>query len=1231
MSVSEAQFNPWEQRLLSHGFGTLTPWQRDIMRQWLQDASWIAFFPVGGGIGFSYLLPALDAPTGVTWVICGDAQRCIRREQQARAVGGQVTLLQADQELPALHTGVVLMSAEEAEKRADTLAAWVTGRVRRVIVDGCAASSRRPSWWQAADSLPFGIYPLESSPDAWWFHTLDAPHQTLHYDHEEMQMTWDLGEGSLLQKVGRAIEEGTNLLWVLGGRLFRKALQETTGLRVFDTPQATGKTPPTPKTNETSSPIQTSEPTNESPSTPQVTEVSSQATLYLFPANTSSLQHAPAPQHVFVGRLPNTLRDLGTLANLQPERISLIVEHALPTETSSEHNAFLRFLEEKAQPHPHEPLYLNSHEIMQALKLPLSPQIAYERSLKTVEELFDRLQREGSLVAWSPVFFQAKLLNVRGFQPAQLAAHPDLLAFHDAITQMQKQLSPLESLGASFLNGRALDLRFLAKRIPYTVRELNTIFQTLHEHNLVINQLEHLPGPQHTLEHEYQIEIGEIARPSLAIQLWSRTEEARLAFLRSSLSRQPFPEDAIIQALWEQDPQSNDFWEKALALLDKAQKEERLHALGGRILQRLEREPKDAGLALWMGIIAILQLPPLNDPNLYRRLLPPPRQAPAALFPLCKYLLLRQENPPRSWVDYVLALPTAEDDEAISRLFVQHNAQRILDIPRFHGRFRWLLYRYHHSMSQLTRPLLPQESHPSDKAEDTPATLVTHSEATDSEATDAEVTPTDNGHRLPHPPLSPPHLRTTDIQQLAVHFSLEILGAWGWTLHLLGESEAGLPLLRATQQENERCKQRYAKLVLQAPKQLFREKSEWLRWLIDESEDRNDEKLRKRVIKLLVDRKEGTTEDLQQAAQWAEQEGDPKRAARFHKQLLELRPDAPEHPAALARISLQNNKIQEALQYAIQANRLNPRHYPLDVFLDKAQEALFADLEQLRHLLVDLPAHPALSKIESELSQREHLTRELAPTLKQAEDDLKQQRLAQARNKAREILEKHANLAPIRFLQIRREVDLEESKLQQALQDLDRRGRGPKDPRDRNKQLEALSDQAVQFGFVQLATEGYERLTQRNDAYGLAWVKLARITPRPEQRNDAYAKALSLARGPEQRLRNLEEWAQILDREGKLDILLPTLLSILEQHSEEAQQLEPILLKLIGKYGVRSDVAQKLEGFLKHHRSGLDLKRAEQALNEIEHLDPWKRQLLTMQAEIAQKNTNRLAKSAPKR
>ncbi|MCK6510967.1 hypothetical protein L6R29_13480 [Myxococcota bacterium] len=1242
MSASEAQINRWEQRLLSCGFAKLTPWQRDIMQQWLQEASWIAFFPVGGGVGFSYLLPALEAPTGVTLVICGDAQRRTRREQQAQALGGQVLLPQADHELPPAHSGVVLMTTKEAEQRADQLPAWVTGRVRRVVFDGCGASAQAPSWWPAVQGLPFGFYPTEHKAEAWWANLLDIPHETLHYNHEAFEISWDLGEGSVVQKLGHALEAGARVLWMFGGQLFRHALEQTTGIHIQETPRYPAYSDPsepsdanhrepstTPYGDEAVSTQQNSD-TSQVSSTPKTSSQSGQATVYLFPPDPTSLRHAPSPQRIFVGCLPSRLRDLGSLANLQPEQISILLPQETPNHHTPEQDDLLRYLEEKAQAHPDKPLYLNSHEIMQALKLPLSPQISYERSLNTLEDLLNQLQTKGSLGSWFPVFFQAKILNARGFQPAQMGQHPDLLAFHEAIAQMQKQLSPLESLNASFLSGRALDLRFIAKRTPYTVRELNAIFQKLHEQGFVVNQLEHLPGPQHSLEHEYQIQLGEITRPSLAVQLWSRTKEARLPLLLSSFSRQPLPEDTALQAVWNLDPQQNDFWEKALFLLDNAKKEQRLFVLGGRILQKLDRAPNDAGLALWMGLIATLQLPPLEDASLYRRLLPPPRQAPIGLFALCKHLLSQAPMPPRSWIDYVLALPSAEDDEEMSHLFVRHNAQRALGISRLHGRFRWLLQRYHQSMTQLTRSFLSQDPLPSEEANDQ---LSKETEESDIDEQPLVPAQTEEPTHDPDPP-SPilvPQLRSMDVQRLATSFPIETLAAWGWTLHLLGESEAGLPLLRFAQQQEERYKQRYAKLALLVPKQLYREKSGWLRWLIEESEDRQDEKLRKRIMKLLIDRKEGTTSDLQQVALWAEQEGDHKRAARLHKQLIELRPEAPEHPAALARLSLQHNRLQDALQYAIQANRLNPRHYPLDVFLDKAQEALFADLDELRRLLVDLPAHPALSKIESELSQREQLAHQLAPLRKQAEEDLKQQRLAQAREKAREVLAQHAHLAPIRFLQIRREVDQEESKLQKALQDLDRRGRGPKDPRDRNKQLEALADQAAQLGFVQLATEGYEHLTQRNEGYGLAWFKLARTTPHSEQRDRAYAKAISLARGPEQRQRNLEEWAQILDREGKLDLLLPTLLSILEEHNEEAQQLEPILLQLIGKYGVKSDVAQKLEGFLKHHRSDLDLKRAEQALNEIEHLDPWKRQLLSMQAEIAQKNNARTTRRPPSR
>ncbi|MCB9641131.1 MAG: hypothetical protein H6727_19695 [Myxococcales bacterium] len=1186
MSDLEAQINAWEQRLLSCGLSPLTMWQRDIMRQWSHDASWIAFFPLGGGIGYSYLLPALEAQTGVTLVICQDQARCLRREQQAQRLGDRVTCLKEGQELPDLHTGVMMLTAEQADTLASSFAAWKVGRVQRIILDGCPASPQAPAWWDAFSGVPFGIFPLEGDTESWWSRDLgEQKHETLHYDHEELHLTWDLGEGSLLSQVQHAVESGVQTLWVLGGRLFRTLLKDVEGVQIHD---------PLDDTNA------------------DATETTTHATLYLFPHDTE-LRHSPPPQQIILGRLPSQLRDLGTLMNQPSTRISLptLPTHSKPA--SEEDKALREYLQQQATVSPHAPLYLSSHELMQAAGLPIAPQIAYERSLQQLEEMLDQLREEGSLAAWASVHFQAKVLNTRGFASLQHSEDAELKTFHEAYTQMQSKLGPMEALQLSMLNGRALDLRKLAKLMPYNVKQLDDIFQKLNEKNLVVNQLEHVPGPQHTLEHEYQIEIGEFVQISQAVQLWAQSGDARLPLLSYSLSRQAFPEDKALRALWEQDPQTTTFWEQALALLNQAQEQQRLYLLGGRLLQRIEQAPTDAGMALWLGISTLLGLAPPRDPAHYRKLLPAPRQAPIGLFPLSKKILHLSPHASRSWTDYLLALPGAESDEEMIRIFVDHAAPRVLGLQRMSGRFRWLIQRYNDSMTHLA---LPYQGSSQEKATET-------TEATDATEASGETETTEASTR-PSPQL--PSFHPSTLQALQSAFPEDCLRAWGWVLHLLGHSEVGLPLLRLSQDQNEANKQRYAKLVLQTPKQLFKEKSDWLRWLINESEDRNDEMLRKRVVKILVDRKEGTPEELALSAQWAEEEGDNKRAARLHKLLMEARPDTAEHPAALARISLQNNKLQDALRYAIQANRLSPRHYPMESFLEQAQEALFADLDQLRHLIVDLPAHPALSKIENELSLREDIARQLVSTLKETEEALKQKNLAQARDKAREVLKQHQHLAPVRFIQIRREVDQEERKLQKELQRLTGKGRGPKYPRERNKQIEALGDQAAILGFATLATETYRRLLQRNDVYGLAWVKLARCTPHQNERDEAYAKALSLTKGPEQRRRNLEEWAQVLDKEGRLDVILPSLLEVLEQHNEESQQLEPILLKLIGKYGVKAEVSDKLEGFLKDHKSDLKLKRAEQALSDIDHLDPWKRQLLSMQAEIAQKTNDRARK-----
>ena len=899
------------------------------------------------------------------------------------------------------------------------------------------------------------------------------------------------------------------------------------------------------------------------------------------------------------------LLDLREAMASSEERQVHLQTTAQPLSMHQEMEPLLRFLSAQRKGET-SVIYTTTLAMMEALGLPQTPQPAYERSLQQIDEALRQLLGAGVLKRVVPVFFQAHILQTRKFLLLPQIGNETEKAFFEAYQAMQSALPMTDALKLSIRNGQKLDLRELAAAISYRVEELNTLLRGMAERGVLLCELHHAPSAQPTLEREYQMELGHLVSFTRAYQFWSRCGEARLALLEACLAEGESPCDAALRELAAKEPSlaESGFWAEALRILEEAAQDHQLLLLGGRILRQLEEEGASAGrLALWMAVAARLGVEALS-PEEAHPLLPHPRHAPKGILTLLKAMLSRftSQSLPPLLLHYLLAMPNDERDEAVDRLFVEHQAERILEQQRLLPRIRWMVLRYKQVMSRL----LPWSGWGEGDAEE-------------------------------------------QIASWKERFGAQALAALGWSLVLLGEEDAALPWLRAVQDDSPRYKKIFAQILLHQPALWAQQSAEMLRWMISNLHEAKKKPIRDPILRLLVLRDQADDEEMRHVAAFAQESGEKALALQIRETLRLRFPQEAEHPAALARLHLQEGRLREALEAAIEATRLDPRRYVLDDFLSLAKPLLFSDLSALRVLMVDLPAHPALSRLEATLTAREELIRKLAPALQDLEERLAKGLLEEARQKARAILKEHQDLTPPRFQEIIAQVDATERSLRDIIrprrqaegekgrsapaqaegekgrntpaQAEGERGRGAPSRAEQTQRLQKLeqkAEEAAKAGFSALACEGLRSILAQKPSYGWGWIKLARLTSDLMERDKAYQEAITLAPTAENRQRNLEEWAKHLDQEGVLERVLPTLLALLGKYSEEAKAFEPLLLKLIGKHGIKPEVAKELEGFLKEHKADIQLERAEQALQEIEHLDPWKRKLLTLQAQIAQ-------------
>jgi hypothetical protein len=887
------------------------------------------------------------------------------------------------------------------------------------------------------------------------------------------------------------------------------------------------------------------------------------------------------------------LLDLREAMASSEERQVHLQAAAQPLSTHQEMEPLLRFFAAQRKGDT-SVIYTTTLAMMEACGLPQTPQPAYERSLQQIDEALRQLLGAGVLKRVIPVFFQAHILQTRKFALLPQLGNETEKAFFEAYQAMQAALSMTDALKLSIRNGQKLDLRELAAAVSYSVEELNTLFRGMAERGIFLCELHHAPSAQPTLEREYQMELGHLVSFTQAYQLWSRCGEARLALLEACLLEGESPCDGALRELAAKDPSlaESGFWAEALRIVEEAAQEHQLLLLGGRLLRQFEEEgPSSGRLALWMAVAARLGVASLS-PEEAHPLLPHPRHAPKGILALVKAMLSRFATPSESslLLRYLLVMPNDEMDEAVDRLFVEHQAERLLEQQRLSPRIRWMILRYKQVMSRL----LPWSGWGEGDVE----------------------------------------------EQIALwkeRFGAQALAALGWSLVLLGEEDSALPWLRAVQEGSPRYKKLYAQILLHQPALWAQESAEMLRWMLSHLHEAKKKPIREQILRLLVLRDQADDEEMRHVAAFAQESGENALALQIREALRLRFPQEADHPAALARLHLQEGRLREALEAAIEATRLDPRRYVLEDFLSLAKPLLFSDLSALRVLMVDLPAHPALSRLEATLTAREDLIRKLAPALQDLEERLAKGLLEEARQKARSILKEHQELTPPRFQEIIAHVDATERALRDIIrprrqaesekgktapaQAESEKGRGAPSRAEQTQRLQRLeqkAEEAAKAGFSALACEGLRSILAQKPSYGWGWIKLARLTSDREERDKAYQEAITLAPTAENRQRNLEEWARHLDQEGVLERVLPSLLALLGKHSEEAKAFEPLLLKLIGKHGIKPEVAKELEGFLKEHKADIQLERAEQALQEIEHLDPWKRKLLTLQAQIAQ-------------
>lgn len=969
---------------------------------------------------------------------------------------------------------------------------------------------------------------------------------------------------------------------------------------------------------------------------------------YILPMDLSEVDQLPSPSAIYFTSLP---LNLGSLRNLAKASGNLFLPEE-PSQSSgvtgsSTASSLKSWLVEAGQPDASGHVYASASDLLTAMGEPITPQPVFERGVQQLEETLQSLKEEGWLKEVQPVSYRLKVHSINKFKEIFLRDEPELLDFYKAYEAMKLELNNLETLKLTLFNNKDFDLRDFASRLPYSVADLNSIFSQLHDKKLAIVDLHTAPTHQR-VDPEYQLTLRNTQQANLAVQLWSECGDIRPTLVWASDAS---AELEALTELFKQNSKDAEFWSSLAEASKSNDSDNALVEWAGYTLGQLELSSTDAASAAWEWVSASLKVPGMGEEALLG-ILPQASDVTDELKDVLQGMLeryLTQDKPSKALYEYVLGLPESFGFKSQVTGFLEAEAPSLLALntaDRHSGAIKQFL------------SVAKKESPTSEATEDSEKTEKSGkkdrkrrpSYLPQSWSIAAGWAESLQGHtrnawqwvELVTPSTSREAYCCSTIalqaqQPVKALQWLEIAQQDGLTLPPLLLSDLYQQLFSVCKAQA-RCK----KCVLHATSfcpdsldtlialngkrpelstenfeytvakriraDLESNSTETIRALLSHDLGQESERVQRAILHQLAQRDEASIEEYKRLAQWSESYGDFKNALVYREKVKESEPNDPANLQKLADLNIRDGQIQRALELAMEATENHPRKFPLEIWVKRNHDLLFSSLDALRQTLIDLPAHPILSALEEELTQAEEAMKQLKPQIEAAEAAMEAGNWGEARTLVEDILETYPKQAPAHLQDMLQTVSQSERRLWQKLKRL------PRKPKDRNQYLEELAAEAKSHGLTKLVDASFRKLLQLSPQYGLGYLKWGRATASLERMADAYEKAISLSKGPQQARNNVDEYLNALADRGELARAVPVLLEYAKAEEEKVPKdyLEKIFLRMVKRYGTQEDIAGPIREFLGTPEREKSFKKVQKSLDKFDNMEPWKQALLSI-------------------
>ncbi|TNE49983.1 MAG: hypothetical protein EP343_09685 [Deltaproteobacteria bacterium] len=967
------------------------------------------------------------------------------------------------------------------------------------------------------------------------------------------------------------------------------------------------------------------------------------AQAYLLGTSEISLESLPQPKAIYCTALPLTLSSLRDCVR-HCSQLVVPEDSESSSAPSSASSTLKSWLVEQSKAGASEHVYVSASDLLTALGEPIAPQPVFERGVQQLEEQLQSLNNEGWLQEVQHVSFNLKIHSLQKFKEIFLQDEPQLLDFFKAYEEMRVQLSTIDTLKLTLFKGRDFDLRDFAARLPYSVAELNDIFQQLHEKKLAVLDLH--TAPQHQrVDPEFQLTLGQTHQASRSVELWSGCGEHRPSLVWAS----DVDEDNIVTQL---PSEAAEFWEALQSKTSEAPEADTLLRWAGTALSQMEASDSLAAKSLWEWASAQLKVPGLGEEKVLE-LLPPAEAVTEEWKDVLQPLLnryLNQDAPSKALYEYVLKLPEAFGFKTQVTGYLKAEKDSILSL--YSAERHTAPIQQYLSVAKKESPTVtveePEESNEKSKGKkgrkkrasyqpQTWSIAAGWAEALQGHSRNAWLwvemaTPT-----TPREAFCAASIALEANQPVQGQTWLNEAKEGGQTIpprlwselyqQLFGICKAQARCKKCALQSTPFCPsglQSLLELANQRPElssenfeytlakriraDLESNSTETLRSVLETSVAKDSERVQRAVLQQLASRDEATLEEYKRLAQWSEAYGDFKNALSFREKIKESEPNDPTNLQKLADLHLRQGEIQTALTLAMEATENHPRKFPLEIWVQKHHDALFLSLQALREALIDLPAHPILSALEEELTNVEETVKALKPRIEAAEAAMEAKNWGEAKELAENIVSEHPKHAPVHLQEMIQTITQHERRLWQKLK------RMPRKPQERNQHLEALAEEAKSHGINKLVDAAFRKLLQFNPQYGLGYLKWGRTTSHPDRKAEAYEKAIPLSRSPQQARNNVDEYLNALADQGQLARAVPVLLEYARADESPVPKdyLEKIFLRMVKRYGTQEEISSPIREFLGTTDQGKSFKKVQSSLEQFDDMEPWKQALLSI-------------------